>query len=338
MASRKVRRLKIDPLVKDKLLTNGFVDAKDVLTKTDVELIRSLDMYLPDLNVLFKTISSAVTPRSDTALELFQTRSQCSICLLEGVEVLRASPKSLVEIVGPAGVGKTQSCLTLAVQASRIPASVEGGCSRVIYIDTEGTFNASRFVEMARARYPETFASLPSDQIADKVFVFRENSTQSLINRLNSLDEVITQKNAKLLVIDSLAHPLRTDFPSGQLARRSAKLAEIASKLKYLAKTFCIPIVITNQVTGKMGDNAGLIAALGVTWAHAVNTRFILEERGSYKQIKIAKSPEHAFESFQFEITTAGFRQLSIGDSICYDEILSPGRYRCGWFYTTFYW
>jgi hypothetical protein len=54
-----------------------------------------------------------------------------------------------------------------------------------------------------------------------------------------------------------------------------------ASRLKYLAETFSIPVLVTNQVTTRIGGGGGggghLTAALGTLWAHAVNTRLVLE-------------------------------------------------------------
>lgn len=64
-----------------------------------------------------------------------------------------------------------------------------------------------------------------------------------------------------------------------------------ASRLKFLAETFRIPVLVTNQVTtsfggggaggtggtGGGGGGGHLTAALGTLWAHAVNTRLVLE-------------------------------------------------------------
>lgn len=43
-------------------------------------------------------------------------------------------------------------------------------------------------------------------------------------------------------------------------------------------------VLVTNQVTSKFGatsGGAGVTAALGALWAHAVNTRLVLENRGA---------------------------------------------------------
>lgn len=47
----------------------------------------------------------------------------------------------ITELVGPAGVGKTQLCFTLAVAAVAPPV-----CGNVVYIDVEHKFSAARYV------------------------------------------------------------------------------------------------------------------------------------------------------------------------------------------------
>ena len=58
-----------------------------------------------------------------------------------------------LKLVGPAGVGKTQSCLMLSVMATltKEQGGLNGG---VIYIDTEATFSPSRLATIAESRYP----------------------------------------------------------------------------------------------------------------------------------------------------------------------------------------
>ena len=51
----------------------------------------------------------------------------------------------MTELVGPAGVGKTELCMTVAAQA--LIEGHEHGAG-VIYLDTEGSFRPSRFAEL----------------------------------------------------------------------------------------------------------------------------------------------------------------------------------------------
>ena len=52
---------------------------------------------------------------------------------------------SITELVGPAGAGKTQFCLTLAVAAAA-PTHVGGLDSGVVFVDTEQKFSGARVV------------------------------------------------------------------------------------------------------------------------------------------------------------------------------------------------
>ena len=78
-----------------------------------------------------------------------------------------------------------------------------------------------------------------------------------------------------------------------------------AATLKSLAETFRIPVVVVNQVTAQVhvpashafqGDpghranrqqESHLTAALGTMWAHAVNTRLVLESVADVRYIKV---------------------------------------------------
>jgi len=138
------------------------------------------------------------------------------------------------------------------------------------------------------------------------VVLYKETSAAKLLERLSGLQSVIIEKNVKLVVIDSIAGPIRQEFDAmSQTNSRQEILTNIASVLKLLGDKFRIPIVVTNQVANKFKE-AQLTAALGVAWAHAVNTRFVLENVGSKKSIKIAKSPCDALSSFEYQITDAG--------------------------------
>ena len=80
-----------------------------------------------------------------------------------------------------------------------------------------------------------------------------------------------------------------------------------AATLKSLAETFRIPVVVVNQVTAQVyapathafqGQTAPagqpaqthLTAALGTMWAHAVNTRLVLESVADVRYIKVSSA------------------------------------------------
>ena len=59
---------------------------------------------------------------------------------------------------------------------------------------------------------------------------------------------MIIERHAKLLVVDSVASLVRHEFNSCTIASRQAELTKEAQTLKYLAETFRMPVVVTNQV------------------------------------------------------------------------------------------
>ena len=91
-----------------------------------------------------------------------------------------------------------------------------------------------------------------------------------------------------------------------QLTAHSVSSAgQQAAILKSLAETFRIAVVVVNQVTAQMHaptshafqGNTGantrqqdshLTAALGTMWAHAVNTRLVLESAAEVRYIKVS--------------------------------------------------
>ena len=71
---------------------------------------------------------------------------------------------------------------------------------------------------------------------------------------LNQAGQVLIEKNVKLVVVDSVASLVRHEFGRSSLPSRQAELTKEAQTLKYLAETFKIPILVTNQVTTKYQD------------------------------------------------------------------------------------
>ena len=105
-------------------------------------------------------------------------------------------------------------------------------------------------------------------------------------------------------------------------------LGEIASMLKVIAERNRIPVLCINQVTtafrgaythtgidpattplpvgGRGGGGARHIAALGPLWAHAVNTRLVLERSAAGRRVILAKSPLSPSVALSYEVTSGG--------------------------------
>lgn len=107
---------------------------------------------------------------------------------------------------------------------------------------------------------------------------------------LKRLPDELQERNVGLVILDSVAMLMRLEYDSRQVAARQQSLAEQASLLKQAAERFAIPVVVTNQITGGADGSGGgdqQRAALGVVWAHAVNTRLILDQQDRVRRVRV---------------------------------------------------
>lgn len=274
------------------------------------------------------------------------------------------STGSITEVVGRAGVGKTH----LAQQLCVLAATRSGGGA--IFIDTENKLSLSRMHEIAinRSRREKTSNTMnsrgsvhPNDvaqHVLENVTVRSFLSTKELLETLDELVLEITQRNAeaetqsrlpvRLLVIDSIAAPIRRDFDmmssssgsSSSAAQRAAALLQIGQKLNQLASDFNLAVVVINQVgvggnSNQQGDyqrndaldirDGEFTASLGTVWQYCVSTKIILEhDEDPHKQSQqhhygnvsartatIAKSLVSRRAKVEFQVTDEGLCEVS---------------------------
>ena len=380
-----------------KLEGHNFRTAEDVLTRSSLDLVELLDISLPAAERVVASVARNVCPKPTTARALLASRidahssayarggsagpspaadapdagvasgsTSAGPAYVRGGEYLRALDSalgggvptgSITELVGPAGAGKTQFCLTLAVAAAA-PTSVGGLDSGVVFVDTEQKFSGARVAEIAANAFPSVYGVSSDDapQIAaekatalrsltEKILVLTPSTLSETLQRLSGLEEALIDHAVRLLVVDSVAALARAEFGTGrgQLARRQELLGQIASVLKQQAERLHMAALVTNQVTTRArsgesafaaDDGAGsaaTAAALGVKWAHCVNTRIVLEgatessmmpaegdgDRAGAKHpgarsrvVKVVKSPQCALRGFEYQVWEGGVRVL----------------------------
>eukprot|EP00501_MAST-03F_sp_TOSAG23-6_P000193 GSMAST32.ASY1.ANO1.196.1 assembled CDS len=302
MSSKSLSRCKLAPKLLAKLNAAGLSLCVDVLCKNEFELLDLLDIPLSVVREVKVKVARALAPKPNTALKLW-IQAEKSISNLEtGLVYLDSAlcggipVNGITELAGPSGVGKTQFCLTAAVLATlhieKRPSSFTDEV--ILYLDSEQKFSAKRLVEIAKNRLPHIFNTTITNNsntdnlrlLAGSVVVTSPATTTDLMTNLGKeVESLIIEKSIKLIILDSVAFLARKDFLHGQLVKRQLMLGALASRLKYLAEMFHIPVIVTNQVFSD-GNNknsfemAGMthIPALGNTWSHCVNTRLFLTE------------------------------------------------------------
>ncbi|KAJ3314162.1 hypothetical protein HDV04_000934 [Boothiomyces sp. JEL0838] len=144
---------------------------------------------------------------------------------------------NVTEVVGLAGIGKTQICMQLCANVQLAPIN-----GKAFYIDTEGSFMASRFSQIAKASLPDT----DLETIMTNVTIAKIYSMQELLASINLLQECLEyDENLKLIVIDSIAFHFRS-FVS-DLIERTRILNTIAGKLRQLASEFNVAVNTVNS-------------------------------------------------------------------------------------------
>lgn len=125
------------------------------------------------------------------------------------------------------------------------------------------------------------------EQVLTNVTLHSPATTEELLSIVNSIEEEILMRNeeastrsddrypVRLLVLDSIAAPVRRDFGSGSAPQRAAAVIQCAQVLKRLAHELNLAVVVINQI-GAGNEGMSAQAALGTAWHHCVSTRIML--------------------------------------------------------------
>ncbi|KCV67360.1 hypothetical protein H696_06212 [Fonticula alba] len=203
----------------------------------------------------------------------------------------------VVELAGAPGLGKTQIAIQACTMCT-LPADAGGVGRPALYIDTEGSFLPSRVREIATGVLadlavirPAAARDLSVDAILDSIFHVRVHDVTELMAVCTILPDLVAEKSIGLVVIDSLAFPLR----HGEGARvRSLALSSIAGSCSDAALRGNCAVLLLNQMTTRFeGRSAGtgslanlpstttdsgvtLVPALGESWGHVCTSRTVL--------------------------------------------------------------
>ena len=215
--------------------------------------------------------------------------------------------QAILELIGEYGSGKTQIChmLCMTVQLNQHGGGLNGGA---LYVDTEGTFRPERLSQMAEA------AGLKANEILKNVTVARAFNSDHQILITEKLDDLIPNRNIKLVVVDSVISHFRAEYIGREsLPERQQRLNNHLHRLLRTAEIYNIQVVVTNQVVASPDVFFGPTTkpAGGHILAHMSTNRVIL--RKSKKEIRIARiidSPYLAEAECIFAITGRGIEDV----------------------------
>ncbi|XP_057953837.1 DNA repair protein RAD51 homolog 2 isoform X4 [Malania oleifera] len=302
MANSLIKEMGLPKSITNIFAARNILTAKDALSLTEFELMELLDVGLAEVTTAVARISEIACPPYQTALFLMQQRVQNAYLAGHLPTCLNGLDKALcggipfgvlTELVGPAGIGKTQFCLKLSLLAS-LPARYGGLDGRIIYIDVESKFCSRRIIEIGAKSFPEIFHMEGlAQEMAGRILVLQPASlsefTERSLAEFSQIPVVVTNQVRSQISNESCQYSFQGQS-RGDRAEKSERL------------------------------NSHLVAALGINWAHAVTTRLVFESKSGQRFIKVAKSPISPPLSFPFIITSSGI-SLQDDDGI---EMIGP--------------
>ncbi|XP_078404574.1 DNA repair protein RAD51 homolog 4 isoform X1 [Cetorhinus maximus] len=214
----------------------------------------------------------------------------------------------LTEFVGAPGTGKTQVCLSLAVNISC------GLKQKVLYIDSTGGLTASRLLHLIQNQVDGMEGQSEALQRIEVVRVFE---VYRLLDVLQDLRMSFTRQvsgarsSVKAVVIDSVSAVLSSILGGHQLEGMSLMM-QLARELKTMARELGVAVIVTNCVVQDTGG--GVKPALGRSWSYVPNIRILLQHRtegvGPHsvkRSATILKSSRQPTKiSTEFDITSYG--------------------------------
>ncbi|XP_067682068.1 DNA repair protein RAD51 homolog 3-like isoform X2 [Haliotis asinina] len=341
-APRSLGTFPISPAMKAKLTSAGFLTVSDLQDLKPSELSKELGVSAEAALEVIKTVFQedpggsgsrrSSTMKSVTALEMLQVeRSLPNIFTfsekLDDILGGGVPLAKITEFCGAPGIGKTQVCMQLGIDV-QIPECFGGLDGETVYVDTEGSFIVERLVDIASATVEhcnniaqmdgsddvkEAASNFSLEKLLSGIHYFRCHDYIELLSTVHILPKFLSEnKKVKLVIVDSIAFHFRHDFDDMSL--RTRLLTSMAQSFIRLATEHKLAVVLTNQMTTKMGGGAAggshLIPALGESWGHASTIRVVLYWEGNNRYALLYKSPSKKEAVVPFQITMGGIRDV----------------------------
>ena len=196
-------------------------------------------------------------------------------------------------IYGPAGSGKTNLCILLAIRTA--------GCGKkIVYIDTESRFPIERLKQLTRYY----------NRVLQNIIFFKPTSFKEQHQAFEKLRKIVNRK-VGLIIVDTIATLYRLE--RGQTEDASdinLMLGRQLSSLIALARKYKIPVITTNQVYADFNKKDGVKMVGGSILKNRSKCLIELQVRsGKKRRAVLTKHPSLPERCLDFEISNYGVRR-----------------------------
>ncbi|XP_054159989.1 DNA repair protein RAD51 homolog 4-like isoform X2 [Oppia nitens] len=244
--------------VTDKLIANKVISVED-LVLCDLPKVRQIsrqsDVHFQTLLDIRDQLYTRFVAKPFNAFKLYNKTISLKPLKTTIKNLDQMLPKGIprgqvTQIYGESGSGKTQFCYTLMASVAKLYGQ------RVLYFDTELSFDSSRLIQIINNRFP-AINEQKLDQLLDYI----------LVTRTNPLSEY---KQLKLIIIDSMSSPAtlemkKTNYKSNIQDQRAnssgarklhhqlkVRMTQMVTSLRAFAVKHSMAIIVVNsQVMAK---------------------------------------------------------------------------------------
>ncbi len=312
MASKVIKKIEdlpgIGPMAAEKLIDAGYDTLENIAVASPSELKEIAGLGEGTADKAIKAARDALEMGYESAEVLAEKRKFVGRITTGSKEVDNMigggiETQSITEIYGKFASGKTQWCFQtcVTVQLPKEKGGLEGSC---LYIDSENSFRPERVSAIAEA------LGLDAQETLKNIFVARAYNSDHQMLLAEKAEEILKEKNIKLLIVDSLMAQFRAEFVGrGTLATRQQKLNKHMRVLQKLAEMYNIAVLVTNQVMERpdimFGDPTAPVG--GNIVAHASKTRLYLRKSKEDKRVaKLVDSPSLPDGEAIYRVTETG--------------------------------
>jgi DNA repair protein RadA len=245
----------ISPLLKQRLLRNGFSSLQDLIVRGPLDIMDALQVKslwgVKMANDILKESTTilqekGILKKFSSADELLEMRKQIhkistgskmlNLLLHGGIET-----GAVTEVYGKKNSGTLFLCYTLAMMVQQ-DTSLGGLGGNALFIDTRKRFNPEAMYQLALWR------DFDPEIIAKNVLVVKPANTDELERTIKYVGSLIYKNNIKLIIFDCLLFRYNIEHYGREfLDKKQQKLNKHISMLKAIAQIYDIAIVITNQ-------------------------------------------------------------------------------------------
>ncbi len=306
-----IAKLGMKSEVYDKLAKMGVSTVEDLLLTPSEEIREKTGLSRRIVRRLIEEAGRLIEIRAESAYQVSLRMRETIAYITTGSSMLDEilgggiETNSVTEVFGPYGAGKTQLAMQLCINV-QLPRAQGGLSSGALYIDTEGAFSSRRVAEMAEMRGMDPSQTLSAIKVVRAISASHQHAV------ISSIDRIVDLSSIKLIVVDSLLHHYRSEYPELYMlpARQQAVREELAT-LTRIAEEFNLAVLITNHVLSPIRSERRENAAGGHTLAHLPKTRVYIRKAPENMRIaRVVDSPILPEREAPFRITEAGIEDI----------------------------